>query len=336
MRIRPLVRSLRSGDTRGRIAALRSSNEALKVAITGAALRSGLLDELAVRKATTAELAASHRWADESLVDAFLSVLQAHGLVRSTGTGWEVSKRGRRVADDEIVRAVYEAFATYHTGLYRTLDQQLQTGEQRHDIEVDGELIARLSRFMDAFVLAELDEVVAARPPSKVLDVGCGAAAHLRHVLSAAPEATGVGVETDHKAAALARHAIAEAALTERAEIVEADVHDFLHARPAETFDLVLLANVIYYVPLAQRVQLLEALSSRLLPGGQLVVVSTALTGDSFSRHFDLLLRAQAGGAELPDIDVLRAQLSEAGLDPGPARRIAPGEPLVAVTAHRR
>lgn len=335
MRIRPLIRTLRSGDTRGRITALRSSGEALKVAVTGAALRAGLLDELA-SPSTTAEVASAHGWTDESLADAFLSVLAAYGLVRSTARGWETSRRGRRIAGDEIVRAVYEAFATYHTGLYRTLDEQLATGEHRRDIEQDGELIARLSRFMDAFVLAELDEVVGRQAPTRVLDVGCGAAAHLLHVLRAAPGASGVGVETDPEAAELARRAVDAAATGGRAAVVQADVRDYLEQSPGEMFDLVLLANVIYYVPLAQRVELLRALADRLTSGGRVVVVSTALTDDTFSRHFDLLLRAQASGAELPDVEVLREQLREVGLDPDPARRIAPGEPLVAVTAHRR
>lgn len=335
MRIRPLIRTLRSGDTRGRITALRSSNEALKVAVTGAALRAGLLDELAARPSTTAELAAAHGWTDESLAEAFVSVLAAYGLVRSTSRGWETTRHGRRMADDEIVRAVYEAFATYHTALYRTIDEQLVGGEPRRDIEQDGALIARLSRFMDAFVLAELDEVIGQQAPSRFLDVGCGAAAHLLHVLRSAPGAHGVGIETDPEAAELARRAVEESGVGGRATVVEADVRDYLQGS-SEEFDLVLLANVIYYVPLAERGRLLRSLADRLAPGGRLVLVSTALTDDSFSRHFDLLLRAQGGGAELPDVEVLREQLRQVGLQPDPARRIAPGEPLVAVTAHRR
>ena len=51
------------------------------------------------------------------------------------------------------------------------------------------------------------------------------------------------------------------------------------------------------------------------------------------SRHFDLLLRAQAGAMELPDADDLVDQLRAAGLQPEPPQRIAPGTPLVAVRA---
>ena len=334
MNLRPLLRTLRAGDTRARLSALRTARHALTVAVTGAALRTGLLVEL--REPGQVPDVARRRGWDPVLTEALLESFAAHGLLVRTPTGWCTSPQGQRILDDEVVSAAYEAFATYHTGLYRDLEPQLRSGGERQDIELDGELIARLSRFMDEFVLAELDRVVAERPPTRLLDVGCGAAAHLRHVLRRVPDASAVGVETDGPAAGLARAAVEQEGLRERAEIVEADVRDFLDRGAGEVFDLVLLANVIYYVPVGERVALLTALAERLRPGGRLMVVTTALTDDSFSRHFDLLLRAQRGAAELPDMEVLADQVRQAGLEPEAPRRIAPGEPLTALLARRR
>jgi SAM-dependent methyltransferase len=334
MKLRPLLRTLRAGDTRGRLSALRTARQALAVAVTGSALRTGILEQLA-QPATVADLAARRGW-DGDLTEALLRSYGAHGLLEETTAGWSTSEQGRRILSDDIVRATYEAFGAYHTGLYREIEPQLRSGGDRRDVELDGELIARLSRFMDEFVLAELDRVVKDRQPSRMLDVGCGAAAHLRHVLRRAPDATAVGVETDAEAAKLARAAVEGEGLAGRAEIVEADVRDYLGTGAGETFDLVLLANVVYYVPLEDRPALLAALAERLEPGGRLLVVTTALTDDSFSRHFDLLMRAQRGAAALPDMQVLADQLRRAGLVPEAPRRIAPGEPLTALVARRR
>jgi hypothetical protein len=69
---------------------------------------------------------------------------------------------------------------------------------------------------------------------------------------------------------------------------------------------------------------------------GAVLVTTTAAAPDPFSRHFDLLLRAQGEGMELPEVEPLRRQLAEAGLRPAPARRLVPGQPLVAVLARRR
>lgn len=334
MRLRPLLRTLRAGDTPGRLKALRSSRVALDVAVAGAALRTGLLAELR-DPATASELAERRGWADPSLVEAALHSFATHGLVEERAGRWRTAGRGRRILDDVITSAAYEAFSTYHTGLYRDLDNMLVSGGGRRDVEDEGELVARLSRFMDEFVFAELDRLVAERRPRRLLDVGCGTGAHLRHVLGTTPGATAVGVEADPGAAALARSAVAAEHLGHRAEIVQADISTFLGEHPGATFDLVLLANAVYYVPLVDRVVFLRSLADRLVSGGRLVVVTTALTDDPFSRHFDLLLRSQVGFLELPRIDELRGQLEEAGLVPGAPRRIAPGEPLTSVVAER-
>jgi hypothetical protein len=153
-------------------------------------------------------------------------------------------------------------------------------------------------------------------------------------MLRSLPEATGVGVEVDAAAAALARTALADAGLDGRAQVVEGDVRA-LDPTPEE-FDLALVANVVYYLPEPERVPVLRAVAERVRRGGVVLVVSTTLEDSMFSRHFDLLLRAQEGSMGLPSTDLLCRALREAGLEPGPPRRIAPGEPLTAVTAVRR
>jgi hypothetical protein len=66
------------------------------------------------------------------------------------------------------------------------------------------------------------------------------------------------------------------------------------------------------------------------------VVVTTVAGPQLFSRHLDLVLRAQEGRMELPAVDVLLGQLHEAGVQPGPPERIGPsGAALSAVTAIR-
>ena len=88
-------------------------------------------------------------------------------------------------------------------------------------------------------------------------------------------------------------------------------------------------------LPVGERVALLRSLAELLIPGGVLLVVTSVATPQLTSRHFDLLLRAQEGAMELPDTGVLVGQLTEAGLESAAPRRIAPGIPLVAVSAVR-
>lgn len=331
-RARTLLTLLRSGDLRTRLRVTRDGQAAIRLGLGAAALDTGVLDALAGGPATTAELARRVGAAGEDLLAAFLRVLAAAGLAREEGGRWSLAAGGRAVVDDDLVRASHEAFAGFHTGLYRELGPVLAGGPRRRDVVEQGGVIARVSAAFEPFVDAVLRETVAAGAPRRVLDVGCGAGLQLATMLAAAPGAEGVGVDTDEDAAALARRTLADRGLAERARVLRADVRDLADESP---FDLVLLANVVYYVPVGERVALLRSLAELLAPGGTLLVVTTAATPQLVSRHFDLLLRAQQGAMELPDADVLVGQLREAGLEPAAPRRIAPGTPLVAVSAVR-
>ena len=145
-----------------------------------------------------------------------------------------------------------------------------------------------------------------------------------------------MGIDSDADAVKLAAGTLERRGLAGRATVLEADVRRAAADRSgplAEPFDLALLANIVYYVPWTERAGLFAAIAGLLAPGGRLVVVTTEAAPQLFSRHFDLLLRAQEGAMELPDPAELAAQLTEAGLDPKPPVRLAPGAPIVAVTA---
>lgn len=330
---RTLFALLRSGNAGARLRVTRDAQAAVRLGLGAAALETGVLDALAGGAATTAELAERLGVADRGLLAAFLRLLVAAGLVRDDGR-WSLTPAGRVVAEDDLVRASHEAFAGFHTDVYRGLAAQLAGGPRRRDVVERGGVIARVSAAFEPFVDAVLRETVAAVAPRRVLDVGCGAGLQLATMLAAAPEAWGVGVDTDPDAAVLAGRTLADRGLADRARILRADVREVAGAGEAP-FDLVLLANVVYYVPLGERVDLLSCLVGLLAPGGTLLVVTTVATPQLTSRHFDLLLRAQEGAMELPGAEVLAAQLREAGLRAAGIRRIAPGVPLVAVSAVR-
>jgi SAM-dependent methyltransferase len=334
MKAMTLLRMARSGHVRARLMAVRDGQAAVRVAAVAAGLRTGVLDLLHQSADDTAALARRGGWSEESILDAFLHVLAELGLVRNSHGLWQLTSRGRGTVEDEVVRASYQGFSGHHSGLYREIEQQLTGGPGRRDVVEQAEVIAQLSGAMDPFVLDALDKEVRQRRPHRVLDVGCGSGSHLAHLLRLLPGASGLGIESEAAAAALARTTLASRGLSGRSRVLEGDARQVLEGLP-DRFDLALLANVIYYLPDVERVPLLRAVAERLDPGGTLMVVTTALTDSVLSREFDLLLRAQEGEMGLPTVDDLCDQLRAAGLTPGKPRRIAPGEPLTAVVATR-
>ena len=330
MDVRALAKVMRGGNFRARVAAVRGGQAAVRVALTGAAVETGVLDALA-EPTSTDELVSRLGVTDDDLLLAFLSTLASAGLVRSVDGRHELTRRGRAVVDDPVARAAYVAFSDFHTGLYRDLGGQLAGGESRTDVTRRAEAIADLSRFMQPMVEATLRQEVASRPTRSVLDVGCGSGMLLAAMLAAAPAAQGLGVELDPRAATLAAQNLARQGFDGRARVVVGEAREKLQGEGP--FDVALLANVVYYLPVVDRPALFRQVRDTLAPGGALIVVTTALTDDLFSRHFDLLLRAQQGAMELPDMDVLRAQVEEAGFTADAPRRISPGEPLMALVA---
>jgi 2-polyprenyl-3-methyl-5-hydroxy-6-metoxy-1,4-benzoquinol methylase len=327
-----LWKQLRAGNLPARLRATRDGLATIRLNVAGAALRTGVLDALAAGRATTAELARRTGATDEPLLAAFLRVAASTGLVRPDGDAWSLTGRGRATVEDDLVRASCEAFPGFHTGVYRDLADQLAGGPPRRDVEEQGELIARLSGGFEPFVLAELRRAVVTTAPRRVLDVGCGRALELSAMLEAAPDARAVGLDVDPGAVELAARTLTERGLSGRAEVLHADVRTVDRTGPlAEPFDFALVANVLYYLPMAERAAFLRGVAALLAPGGVLFLTTTVAAPHFFSRHFDLLLRAQEGAMALSDADTLVDQLEEAGFRAERPKPVA-GMPIVTVT----
>src|SRR4051812_32460457 len=271
---------LRAGDLRARVRATRDGQAALRLHLVAAALDGGLLDALAGAPARTDDLAARLGVADPGLFAAFLRTVAAAGLIRRDGDDgddgpWRLTAQGRAMLDDDLVRASYEAFAGFHTGLYRDLGEQLAGGPARRDVIEKGGVIARVSAAFEPFVEGVLGSAVRERRPRRVLDIGCGAGLQLVTMLRAAPEAHGVGIDADGDAAALAGRTLEREGLAGRATVLNADLREAAGTGPlADRFDLALLANIVYYVPRDERVELLRTVAGLVTPGGVLLVVT--------------------------------------------------------------
>ena len=149
--------------------------------------------------------------------------------------------------------------------------------------------------------------------------------------------AHGVGLETDERVAALARDRLAS--LGGRGQVLVGSAPADL-GRAADALggpaDLVLLANVIYYVPPADRAAFLREVAAITAPGGSVLVVTTVAEATTASRHIGLLFLAQRTPMLLPTAEGLVTDLRRAGLEVDRARRIAPGEPIMAALGRRQ
>ena len=106
---RVLVEVLRSGNLLARLRAAREGLTGVRLQLIAAALELDLLDALGEGPASTEQLAGRVGAVDPDLLAAYLRVLAAAGLVTGEGT-WRLTRFGRAVLGDDVVRATYEGF----------------------------------------------------------------------------------------------------------------------------------------------------------------------------------------------------------------------------------
>jgi len=128
-----------------------------------------------------------------------------------------------------------------------------------------------------------------------------------------------------------ARRRLRAAGWAARADVRQDDIRNL-----SGRYDLVLLANNVYYFPAAERVALFKDLGRLLDDGGELLVVTMTTPGSIAAAHLHLLLVCQEGAASLPSADQLTADLRTAGLRVESVERLVPTEPMVAVRARPR
>lgn len=145
-------------------------------------------------------------------------------------------------------------------------------------------------------------------PVERVLDLGCGFGEWLLGALSAAPEATGAGVDTSRPALDEARRRAAERGLGARVTFEEADAATYA----GSGFDAVLCIGATHaFGGLAGT---LDAVRSHLRPGGRVLLGEGFWDGEPTQQAMSAL-GAEPG--ELSDLVGLVEAARAAGYEPG-------------------
>jgi SAM-dependent methyltransferase len=145
-------------------------------------------------------------------------------------------------------------------------------------------------------------------PVDRVLDLGCGFGEWLLAALQAAPQATGVGVDTSGPALEEARRRAAERGLTDRVTFEEAEAASY----EGGGFDAVLCVGATHaFGGLAGT---LAAVREHLAPGGRVLLGEGFWDGDPSPQAMSAL-GAEPG--ELPDLTGLVETARVAGWEPG-------------------
>jgi SAM-dependent methyltransferase len=328
---------LRTRHNLGRLLAARDLQSFLRLECLGTLTRSGLADALRAPGAA-AELAARADLTDVELTTALLDLGVSLRLVRRRGTTYRA--RGARLRAVSSGRApdvagMVEEATAYDGPIYAALEEHLGGRPPAPYDTGLGDVIARASRLAEPVTGPWLAAQAAGARPARVLDIGCGSGVNLRWIAEALPSAEAVqGIDLDADAVAGARANLTEWGLDGRVSVARADLRS-LPPELAGPWDVVVLAQNLYYWPVEERTGVLRQLRDLTGGTGTALVLSAVPARNAVGRHLDVVLRVTEGCYRLPTIDELRRHATEAGFTDVAVRDLVPGVGMGGLVARR-
>lgn len=234
--------------------------------------------------------------------------------------------------DGGPVASLLRELAHYHGRVLRELPEQIAGNPPPDYLAQYADLVAGASRIVEPFLEPYADKIAGGTKPLRILEIGCGSGIYLRRYARCNEGHRGIAIDLDANAAAQARSNVEDWGLERRFRVLHADIR----APGAELdgpFDLITSFQNVYYFDDRERLQLFRDVRKRLAPGGAFSLVS-AISGKGFmARYYDVLLNGTAGCHSFPTLDVVLADLREAGFATVERTRLLSGPNVMALLA---
>jgi SAM-dependent methyltransferase len=335
MKLRTIVSMLRHGQLLSMLSLMRVVPSYHRLAFVAAALSSGVLQRLARSPASPQELAAEMGIgaAMRDGLEAWLELGVTVGELAAMDNRYRLRGRlSRRLVEpgNDAAAAFVQEVALLHNGLITQTPERWRRSQLYSLGDQDARMVARSSRLAEPLICEAMDAVIPTRGPLRLLEIGCGAGAYIRHAASHNPEVTALGIELQAEAAAFATENIAEWGLASRVTI---ECGDIMQRNPEPAFDVATLHQNIYYFPVDRRVEVLRHVRGFLRGGGRLVLTTVCRGRTPAAAVLDLWAAMTEGCGRLPTAEEMTAQLRDAGFTEVRTNKLMPGEGFYAFFA---
>lgn len=204
-------------------------NGAIAAAAMSAAFELGLFEALKRQDAVDIRDYCAGRYHQGSL-NAILYALACFGVVQLDASG-RVVRKGvefeRAYEQKGYFLWLFRGYGSLLENLAESTQLTARTGAPETWIHRNGHYISQAGRDYGSILVDKVfDHVYNQMPTDRIADLGCGSANRLIQMASRHSGLTGVGIDRDPAAVALARNAIAELNLSGRLSIVTAEVGD--------------------------------------------------------------------------------------------------------------
>ena len=326
MKIKPLINFIRKNPISLLFRINKTGKEFYRAGFISTAISEGIYDALSDGPASCKDIqkAIGSDFNPEGL-EAWLDLGVSLGELAKSSAGYSIkgklSKELLKTSNDTwkaFFQARVEIFYDYIIKTPAFLKQNKQI-DFSHSY---GELFARSSRTVEPILLDVVDNIIPQNNACRLLEVGCGSGIYIKQACVRNTYLTVTGLELQKEVADFARENIVKWRLEDRVTIEPIDIRKYTCENG---FDIVTFFNLIYYFPVAERIDVLRRLGSLLNPDGQLILTTLCPKNDPSIQLMNLWSSMTNGCGPLPYPEQVIDQLQEAGFTNVQSESLIPG-----------
>lgn len=234
------------------------------------------------RGVTAADVADAYQ-VDEPLLNQWVNVGVSIGHLKplsrnryKTGPMWKLP----RPKDESSSGVILKEMMELHIPSLLTYPEMMRKKTRNHfDEEKHADTVAQTSRLLEVIALPKIAKLLKNNDSQNVLDIGCGEGGYIKRLAERFPNSSFKGIEVSDSVAKTAQD------LTASLGNVSIEQGDLWEYEPTQKYDLILMNNIIHYIPPEKRQELFDRLTEWLNDDGVLSVI-TPISGGQESPPF--------------------------------------------------
>ena len=234
------------------------------------------------REVTVADVADAYQ-IDEILLNQWTSVGVSIGHLKpmsreryKIGAMWKLP----RPKDESSSGVILKEMMELHIPSLLAYPDMMRNKTRNHfDSDKHADTVAQTSRLLEVIALPKIAKLLKGNDKQLVLDIGCGEGGYIKRLAERFPDCQFEGIEVSESVAKTAEK------LTHSLKNVSIEQSDLWDYEPQQAYDLILMNNIIHYIPPEKRQELFGRLGEWLSDDGILLVVTT-ISGDQDSPPF--------------------------------------------------
>ncbi|WP_211653625.1 class I SAM-dependent methyltransferase [Planococcus alpniumensis] len=236
---------------------------------------------------------------DEQLLAQWVAIGVSIGYLKESGRNryqiksrWKLPKSKGNNSSGVLLKEMMEL----HIPTLLEYPKMMRNQSRLHfDEDEHASTVAETSRLLEVLAYPKMAKRLKEKDCRRVLDIGCGEGGYIKKLGQRFPTTQFTGIEISEEVVEKAKELTAD---QKNVSIEQADLWNY---KPESPQDMVMLNNVLHYIPLEKRQALFKEISSWIAPGGIFSVVTPIAGGpdsppfanvfNSFFSSFDNLYR---------------------------------------------